>query len=118
MTHSILTRLGALAVTTAAVLALLALAPTGHGGSAGRVLAAAAPAPAAASNPWACVTLGRNLVGFASTANPWLAFNAARRVPGCGAFNANAICWTSRQWWGHGARAIVSFATWGRYSRC
>jgi hypothetical protein len=101
------------AATGALMLGLLAMPSTNA-----PVLRAASPVAAQAASPVSCVVMGRNLVGFVATRDPWLALNAARRVSGCGNFNANAICSASRQWWGEGARNLVRLATWGRYSRC
>lgn len=82
------------------------------------VLSSATTATAHAANPASCVRLARKLVGGAAAGNPWLALTAARNVPGCGDFNASAICAASRTRWGGWARYIVRLATWGRYSTC
>lgn len=65
-----------------------------------------------------CVDIGRGIGGFVATRHPYFAMRAAVATRGCGTWMADSICWTSRQWWGGGARWIVSAITWGHYSRC
>lgn len=82
------------------------------------LLSSATTATAHASSPVRCVLMARKLVGAAATRSPWLVLGAARSVPGCGDFNASAICAASRTRWGGWARYIVRLATWGRYQTC
>lgn len=86
----------------------------------------AASAPTTTRVAEAAVTLPtswgdcRRLSGIAGT--PFQKVRAALSIPGCvgtaGNGSADAICWTSRQWWGGGARWVVLMITNGRYDRC
>ena len=65
-----------------------------------------------------CVYLPSAVAAFWATRHPYFALIAGVRARGCGDWIANSICWTSRQWWGGGARWIVGAATAWRYNTC
>jgi hypothetical protein len=65
-----------------------------------------------------CINLQRATAAFVATRIPYFALRAGALAQGCGTWIADQICWTSRQWYGGGARWIVSMVTQGHYSRC
>lgn len=71
----------------------------------------------ASAGVWDCISVARNT--FRVTGGDFsAALRAGRSVPGCGDTLSSGICWTSRQWWGGGARWTISQITGGRYSTC
>ena len=72
--------------------------------------------PMARASVWDCINIGKNL--NIRILNPATLINTIRRIPGCGDFLAANICWQTHQWWGGGARWLVSQITRGATSRC
>jgi hypothetical protein len=67
--------------------------------------------------PLHCINVAKHTLAV-TRGNLGAARNALRNTRGCGDTLSDGICWASRQWWGHGARATVWAVTGGRYTRC